>query len=132
MRTRALILASIFPIALALVPSAAHGQRRFSDDCGSPFARGRSYSCSYDAELARQMRRDAARWRDEAREDARRARAETRALASAARAEARADSRRWDDAMSRTRLRAQELRERLRDRLETLRERRVREYRRWE
>jgi hypothetical protein len=128
MRTRALVLASILPIALTFAPSVAHGQRFVYRDCRGRFDWSPSHDCSHDAAAVRAARRAADRAREAARAAASRVRAESRAYAAAARANARA----WDRDMSRARIRADELRNRLRDRLESRRdERRRSNYRRW-
>ena len=122
MRTKALLLASILPIALALVPRAAAGQRViYSDGCG----RYSSRDCYYDSEFAREARQAALRARAEARETANWARAEARSRAAAI----RSDARMWE---RQNWYRAQELRARLRQRSEQrLYERRGRYYRSW-
>jgi hypothetical protein len=132
MRTRALVLASILPIALAFAPSVAHGQRSVYRDCRGRFDWSPSHGCSYDAAAARAARQAADRARQAARAAASRVRAESRAYAAAARANARAWNRDMARDMSRARIRADELRNRLRDRMESrMYERRRPNYRRW-
>ena len=123
MRTKALLLASILPVALALVPRAAAGQRviHSSGGCG----RYSSRDCYFDSEFAREARQAALRARAEARETANWARAEARSRAAAI----RSDARMWE---RQNWYRAQELRARLRQRSEQrLYERRGRYYRSW-
>ena len=122
MRKKALLLASVLPIALALVPRPAAGQRVFHGDCWGRFS---TRDCYYDAEFAREARQGALRARAEARETANWTRAEARSRAAAIRADARGWQRQsW--------YRAEELRARLRQRSEQrLYERRGRYYRSW-
>ena len=158
MRSRALLLFTALPIALAVAPSVLHSQTYVYRDCRDRYSASgsRYYSCSYDAEVAARARADAARARAEAREDANRARSYAQRYASAARADARA----WDLSVARavrttearvraneTRIRANENRlraterarearertaDRARDRAdERARDRRYRYYNRW-
>lgn len=116
MRTRLLALAALLPIALVVVPP-AQAQRLAFDGCRG---RLRSYSCSYDRELAARARADAARARAEARQAAREARLEPRGFMLR------------DRAAERGRLRVEERMERSHDRADMrLRDRRGRTRIRW-
>src|SRR6185369_7323284 len=128
--TRALVLVSILPLALALTPAAAHGQRIVSRDCWIRCS-SRFYDRSYDVEVARVARQAAARARADSRAAASRVRAEARAYASAARADTKAWERRART-IPLARFRADELRSKLRDRLDSrVYVRRGPNYRRW-
>lgn len=134
MRPRALVLLSIWTIALSVASSSAGAQRVFSRDCRARFGWGRSpiSDCSYDYDIAREARQAAARARAEARASARWARGESRSYALAARAIARADARAWERAMTQNRFRTNELRARLRDRFDSrFYDRGGRYFRRW-
>ena len=126
MRTKVLVLMSM----LALTPAVARAQR--IEDCWSRYSRcgSRLHERSYDAEIARAARQAASRARAETQRIANRVRSESRAYATAARAEARAWERR-ERAIPMARIRAEELRTRLRDRIESRVYDRRPNYRRW-
>ena len=125
MRTKAFALASILPIALACIPSAASAQRVVYGDCRGRFE-SRYHDCWFNDDVARANRQEAARMRADGRETARMARDEARARAAEARARARIRQQ------TAIRFRADELRYRLRDRTEWRQyERRGRYYREW-
>ena len=112
MRPRALVLASLIPVALAFAPSAATAQRYTFDRCRDRFG-----DCSFDRDIARRARENARRIRDEVRANARATSAEARAFATAARAQGRLRER----PIPAARFRADALRERLRDRFDARR-----------
>ena len=138
MRSRAFLLFTALPIALAVAPSVVHSQSYVYRDCRDRYSASGTlyYSCSYDAEFAARARAAAARARAEASEAARWARSYSRSYASTV----RADTRAWESSVARAlrtsearfradeaRIRANETRDRARERaLERTREARER------